>query len=108
MTTILKLIGSGFGLWAVWLLWPEFLLFLIAILLAVTLHPAVAWMERKRIARSVSVIVIASSALALLALFVIFLLPPLTAQMTDLFQDIPAFRARVLDRFPRAIPPSRP
>ena len=107
MTTILKLIGSGFGLWAVWLLWPEFLLFLIAILFAVTLHPAVAWMERKRIARGVSVIVIASSALALLALFVIFLLPPLTAQMTDLFQDIPAFRARILDRIPRAIPPSR-
>jgi len=41
MSTILKVIGSGFGLWAVWLLWPEFLLFLIAILFAVTLHPAV-------------------------------------------------------------------
>ena len=104
MTTILKLIGSGFGLWAVWLLWPEFLLFLIAILLAVTLHPAVAWMERKRVARSVSVVVIATSALALLALFLIFLLPPLTAQMTHLFQDIPAFRARVLDRIPARYP----
>ena len=104
MTTILKLIGSGFGLWAVWLLWPEFLLFLIAILLAVTLHPAVAWMERKRVARSVSVIVIATSALALLALFLIFLLPPLTAQMTGLFQDIPAFRARVLDKVPTGYP----
>ena len=104
MTTILKLIGSGFGLWAVWLLWPEFLLFLIAILLAVTLHPAVAWMERRRIARGVSVIVIASFALGLLALFVIFLLPPLTAQMTHLFQDIPAFRARILSRIPARYP----
>ena len=104
MTTILKLIGSGFGLWAVWLLWPEFLLFLIAILFAVTLHPAVAWMERRRIARGVSVIVIASSALALLALFVIFLLPPLTAQMTHLFQDIPAFRDRILSRIPARYP----
>ena len=100
MTTILKLIGSGFGLWAVWLLWPEFLLFLIAILLAVTLHPAVAWMERRRIARGVSVIVIAAFALGLLALFAIFLLPPLTAQMTHLFQDVPAFRARLLTRIP--------
>ena len=104
MTTILKLIGSGFGLWAVWLLWPEFLLFLIAILFAVTLHPAVAWLERKRIPRGVSVIVIASSALALLALFVIFLLPPLTAQMTHLLQDIPALRARILDRIPARYP----
>jgi predicted PurR-regulated permease PerM len=104
MTTILKLIGSGFGLWAVWLLWPEFLLFLIAILFAVTLHPAVAWLERRRIPRGVSVIVIASLALALLALFVIFLLPPLTAQMTNLFQDIPAFRARILSRIPAGYP----
>ena len=104
MTTILKLIGSGFGLWAVWLLWPEFLLFLIAILFAVTLHPAVAWLERRRIARGVSVIVIASSALAALALFVVFLLPPLTAQMTHLLQDIPAFRARIMDRIPARYP----
>ena len=104
MTTILKLIGSGFGLWAGWLLWPEFLLFLIAILLAVTLHPAVAWLERKRIARGVSVIVIATFALGLLALFVVFLLPPLTAQMTHLFQDVPAFRARILTRIPERYP----
>jgi predicted PurR-regulated permease PerM len=104
MTTILKLIGSGLGLWAVWLLWPEFLLFLIAILLAVTLNPAVEWLERKRIARSVSVIVIASVALGLLALFVVFLLPPLTAQMSHLFQDGPAFRARILDRIPARYP----
>ena len=65
MTTILKLIASGLGLWAAWLLWPEFLLFLIAILLAVTLHPAVAWIERRRIARGVSVMVIAAFAFAL-------------------------------------------
>ena len=104
MTTILKLIGSGFGLWAVWLLWPEFLLFLIAILLAVTLHPAVAWLEQKRIARGVSVIVIASVALGLLALFAVFLLPPLTAQMTHLFQDVPAFRGRILSRIPARYP----
>jgi putative heme transporter len=104
MTTILKLIGSGFGLWAAWLLWPEFLLFLIAILLAVTLNPAVEWLERKRIARSVSVIVIAGLALGLIALFFVFLLPSLTAQMSHLFQDGPAFRARILDRIPAHYP----
>jgi predicted PurR-regulated permease PerM len=104
MSTILKLIGSGFGLWAVWLLWPEFLLFLIAVLLAVTLHPAVVWMERRRVARGVSVIVIAGTALGLLALFVIFLLPPLTTQMTHLFQDVPAFRDRVMSRIPARYP----
>jgi predicted PurR-regulated permease PerM len=104
MATILKLIGSGFGLWAVWLLWPEFLLFLVAVLLAVTLHPAVAWMERRRIARGVSVAVIAAVAVGLVALLVVFVLPPLTAQMSHLFEDGPAFRARVLGRIPARYP----
>jgi predicted PurR-regulated permease PerM len=104
MTTILKLIGSGFGLWAAWLLWPEFLLLLVAILLAVTLHPAVAWMERRRIARGVSVAVIAAVALGLVALLVVFLLPPLTAQVTHLLQDVPAFRDRILSRIPARYP----
>ncbi len=104
MTTILKLIGSGFGLWAAWLLWPEFLLFLVAILLAVTLHPAVAWLERKRIARGVSVAVIATVAVGLLGLLAVFALPPLTAQMTQLLQDVPAFRDRILSRIPARYP----
>ena len=30
MVTILKLVGSGLGLLAVWLLWPESVLFLIS------------------------------------------------------------------------------
>ena len=30
-------------LWAAWLLWPEFLLFVLAVLLAVTLDPVVLW-----------------------------------------------------------------
>ena len=39
-----------------------------------------------------------------MALFLIFLLPPLTTQMTHLLQDIPAFRSRVLDRIPARYP----
>jgi putative heme transporter len=104
MVTILKLAGSGLGLWAIWLLWPEFLLFVISVLLAVTLHPAVAWLERKRVARGVSVIVIATVTLGLLALFFLFLLPPLTAQMTHLMREFPDFRARILSKIPTRYP----
>jgi predicted PurR-regulated permease PerM len=104
MVTILKLIGSGIGLWAAWLLWPEFLLFVVAVLLAVTLHPLVLWMERRRIPRSVGVIVIATTVIGLLAMFFVFLLPPLTAQMTHLAQDFPDLRARILARIPARYP----
>jgi predicted PurR-regulated permease PerM len=61
-------------------------------------------MERKRIARGVSVTVIAAVAVGLIALLVVFVLPPLTAQMSHLFEDGPAFRARVLGRIPARYP----
>ncbi len=104
MSSILKVIGSGLGLWAVVLLWPEFLLFAISVLLAVTLHPAVLWMERRRLGRSLSVVIIAVCAVGLLVMFIAFLLPPLTAQMAHLVRDFPDFRARILSRIPARYP----
>jgi predicted PurR-regulated permease PerM len=104
MTTILKVIGSGLGLWAVFLLWPEFLMFLLAVLMAVTLHPAVRWLEGRRIPRGLSVAIIAAFTIALVAVFVMFVMPPLTAQLTHLLQNLPEFRARVLGRIPERYP----
>jgi predicted PurR-regulated permease PerM len=104
MTTILKVMGSGLGLWAAFLLWPEFLLFLIAVLFAVTLYPAVRWMEGRRIGRGLSVLIIAALAIGLLAVFIAFVLPPLTEQMNHFLQNLPEFRARILDRIPARYP----
>lgn len=104
MSTILKVIGSGLGLWAIFLLWSEFLMFLIAVLMAVTLHPAVHWMEGKRIGRTLSVAILAILAVGLLAVFIAFILPPLTAQMTHLLQNLPEFRTRVLTKIPAHYP----
>jgi predicted PurR-regulated permease PerM len=104
MSTILKVVGSGLGLWALLTLWPEFLMFLVALVLAVTLHPAVLWMERRRLPRTLSVVIIAALAIGLLALFVIFVLPPLTAQLGLLARDFPDFRARISQRIPSRYP----
>src|SRR5437762_8197251 len=104
MATILKVIGSGLGLWAIFVLWPAFLLFVISVLLAVTLNPAVLWMERRGIGRRVGVIVIAALAIGLLAAFVAFLLPPLTVQLAHLARDFPDFRARIVSRIPTRYP----
>jgi predicted PurR-regulated permease PerM len=104
MTTILKLVGSGLGLWAVFLLWSEFLLFLIAVLLAVTLYPAVRWMEQRRFGRGLSVVVIAVLGIGLLVTFILLILPPLTTQITYLAQNLPDFRVRVSSRIPARYP----
>jgi predicted PurR-regulated permease PerM len=104
MAAILKVIGSGLGLWAVFLLWPEFLMFLLSVLMAVTLYPAVRWMEGRRIGRGLSVVIIATFAIGVLAVFVAFVLPPLTAQVTHLLANLPEFRARILSRIPARYP----
>jgi len=104
MSTILKVIGSGLVLWATFLLWTEFLMFLVAVLMAVTLHPAVHWMEEKRIGRSIGVGIVAALAVGLLAVFVVVILPPLTAQVTHLLQNLPEFRTRVMSKIPARYP----
>jgi predicted PurR-regulated permease PerM len=104
MATIFKVVGCGIGLWVIYLLWPEFLLFLVSVLLAVTLNPAVRWMEGKRIGRGLSVIIIAALSVGLFAVFVAFILPSLAAQVTHLLQNLPEFRARVLGRIPARLP----
>ncbi len=104
MSTILKVIGSGLGLWCAWLLLPEFLLFLVSLLLAVTLSPAVLWMERRGIARSASVGLIAALAVGSLVTFAFFVLPSLTAEMSTLIRDVPDFRVRILHRIPERYP----
>lgn len=104
MTTLLKVVGSGLGLWAVFLLWPEFLLFLISVLFAVTLNPVVRWMETRRIGRLLGVVIIATFAIGLLTVFVLFVLPPLAGQMTHLLENLPELRAQVLSRIPARYP----
>lgn len=98
MSTILKVLGAALGVWAVFKLWPGFLLFLIALLLAVTLHPAVTWIEKRRVPRSVGVLVIAALAIGSVAAVIAFLMPPLTTQISNLIQDAPNVRAQVLSR----------
>ena len=104
MATILKVVGSGLGLWAVFLLWPEFLLFLISVLFAITLNPVVRWMESKRIGRRLGVAIIATFALGLLTVFVLFVLPPLAGRINHLLESLPEFRAQVLSRIPARYP----
>lgn len=104
VATILKLVASALALWAIWLLWSELLLFLVAILLAVTFYPAVRWMEQRGLGRGLSVVIIAALGIGLVAAFVLLVLPPLTTQVTYLAQNLPDFRVRVSSRIPARYP----
>jgi predicted PurR-regulated permease PerM len=104
MATIFKVVASGLGLWAMFLLWPEVMLFLISVLFAVTLNPVLRWMETRRIGRAFGVVLVATFAIGLVTVFVLFVLPPLAGQITHLLQNLPEFRARILSRIPVRYP----
>jgi len=70
-------------------------------LLAVALEPFVAWMGRRNVSRALSVSLLALLLLALIAVGIGVVLPPLADQLGDLVTNFPAFRARVEHRLPQ-------
>lgn len=73
----------------------------ISMLLAVALEPFVAWMGRRNVSRALSVSLLALLLLALIAVGIGVVLPPLADQLGDLVTNFPAFRARVEHRLPQ-------
>ena len=98
--TILKVLVAALLVWAVLRLWPEVIFLSISLLLAVALDPVVAWMSRRGVSRGVSVMILAVLLVALVGVFVAFVLPPLVKQVADLVANFPAFRDRVEQHLP--------
>lgn len=98
--TIAKLLVAALCVWVVLKLWLLFLVFLVAVLIAVTLHPVVAWLQRRGLSRGVAVAVMGVTLLALILAFAIFVLPPLVAQLIRLAENFPAYRDRVEQHIP--------
>ncbi|HEY6064942.1 MAG TPA: AI-2E family transporter, partial [Thermoanaerobaculia bacterium] len=102
--TLGKLLVAALLIWVFLKLWLPFLVFLIAVLIAVTLHPVVAWLERRGLSHGLSVAIVGVVMLAIIVFFAVFLLPPLIDQLIHLGENFPAYRARVESH----IPPDRP
>jgi predicted PurR-regulated permease PerM len=102
--TVVKVLATWLFVWAGLRLWPEFVLLLISLLLAVALHPAIAALERRGLGRglAVSLLTLALVGLALLLMSVVF--TALAEQMSKLVQDFPTLRGRVEARLPPQYP----
>ena len=94
-TTILKiLLGVVFALIVVEL-WLPFLLFIVAVLLAVLLDPFVVFLERHRVRRGLGVLVLTFAVFSLLTFFILWITPRMGRQITQLWDDLPATLAKV-------------
>lgn len=99
--TILKVLGWLLLTWVVVKLWPELVYLSLSLLLAVALSPLVNRMLRLGMGRGASVSLIALSLLALAALFVAFVFPPLVEQGAQVAANFPAFRERAQQHLPQ-------
>lgn len=98
--TIVKVLVAALLVFAVLKLWLPFLIFVIAVLMAVTLAPIVAWLERRKLSHGLAVGVVALVMLGVIVFFAAVVLPPLISQVMRLAEDFPAYRTRVESQFP--------
>jgi predicted PurR-regulated permease PerM len=98
--TLGKILVAALAAWIFLKLWLPFLVFLVAVLIAVTLHPVVAWLERRNLSHGMSVVLVGLVMLAVILFFVVFVLPPLAGQILRLVEDFPQYRTRVESHIP--------
>ena len=101
---MVKILLTLLLVWAGLRLWPDFVLLLISLLIAVALHPVVTALERRGLGRGavVGLMTLAMCAAATLLITVVF--TSLAEQLSKLVQDFPALRDRVDQRLPAHYP----
>jgi hypothetical protein len=70
--------------WAALRLWPEFLLLLFAVILAIALHPMVTWLERKGVGRGAAIVAIAIALMGVIVGFLALVTTSLAEQISHL------------------------
>ena len=98
ISTILKVLIAAVCVWTLLRLVPSLLLLLVALVLAVTLAPLVERLERRGLSRSLSVGLVACAMIAVVAVFVFLVLPPLAGQTIQLAANLGEYRRSVQTR----------
>src|SRR5215470_7147994 len=98
-----RIVWLVFFVFIIWLilrgLQPVILLFSLIFLLAMVLNPIVVWLQKHRIPRFVSVILLVLALLAITTTIVVFAIPPLAKQSQEMVRNAPrvwqGVRARI-------------
>lgn len=95
--SLLSVVAIGAGLWLLARVWPILLLLIIALVLASALGPAVAWLERRRLPRSVALGLVLVALLGTVVGIGALVVPALVTQVQNLVANAPALQTRVAD-----------
>src|SRR5437762_11029723 len=88
-----RIVWLVFFVFIIWLilrtLQPVILLFALVFLLAMVLNPIVVWLQKHRVPRFLSVILLMLTLIAVTSTIVLFAIPPLTQQTQELVRSTP-------------------
>jgi predicted PurR-regulated permease PerM len=94
--SIVLILATIAGVWLAYKLWIVELILVMALILAGTFNPLIEWMETRGI-RRVFALLLFFVALSAVAAFLLFLtIPPLVEQLTQMVQNAPATRTRLI------------
>jgi predicted PurR-regulated permease PerM len=87
------------GIWFLYIIRDIVAILFIAVIFAASIEPAVDWMERKKIPRSIGVLAVYLLVFSLVGIFIYFLIPPLVNQFNNFIQDFPFYAEKINQAF---------
>lgn len=97
--TFLKAVLIALSLWFLWYIREIVAIFIISIMLASVIDPFADWFAKRRIPRSIAVLIVYTVLLALASLIVIVLVPIVIEQSSQLLKNISVTSASAIDSF---------
>ena len=95
--TIIALLLLIAGLWVLNRLLPVVLVLVAALIIVGTISPAVRWLEERRIRRGLGIAIVFTALMVVTVLIITLTIPSLMAQATNLLDQEPALRARLVE-----------
>lgn len=83
------------GLWVLWIMHDLIFSFIIAFIIMSALNPPVTWLEKKRIPRALSALVLFVLIIAVFSWMFSFILPPIIIETTGLVKSLPQYFSKI-------------
>jgi len=97
--TIIALLLIIAGIWVLTQLLPVVLVLVAALTIVGSISPAVRWLEERRIRRGMGIAIVFAALMVVSVLIITMTIPALMAQATNLLDQEPALRARLVEWF---------
>ena len=93
--TIIKVILTLAILYFVFIIRDVISLLVVSLILAILIDPLADWFEKKKIPRTLAVLLVYLVLISLIGLFIVLIIPPLTAQFDQLTNQVPAYWEKI-------------